>query len=63
MKTVVETPAQRAAMLPEPQVGVSIVIPLDVWPAYMALHRLEPLRYRGWGSDGKLVCVKQAGEA
>lgn len=31
--------------LPAPQKGVVLTIPLRLWPAYMALHGIEPKAY------------------
>ncbi len=39
-KTVIATPAERAAMLPEPQVGLVVTVPMELWPAYVRLHGL-----------------------
>ncbi len=48
---VVITPAERAAQLPEPEVGRVVKVPLECWPAYAARYGLEVV-----GAD-KRECV------
>ena len=36
---------QLAKRLPSPVPGVKITIPLNLWPAYMKLHQLDPKEY------------------
>jgi hypothetical protein len=62
MKTVIETPAERAAMLPEPNADKAVTIPIELWPDYLRLHALEPVRSTGWGADWKLVCTVEKGQ-
>jgi hypothetical protein len=49
---VVQTPAERAAMLPNPVPGMVITVPLDLLPAYYDLHKLVPVK---WSGDRLLV--------
>lgn len=51
------TEADRAAKLPAPAVGVVVKVPLEAWPEYARLHRLEVV-----GGDKKtctVICRKE----
>jgi len=52
--TTEEQLVQRAKRLPAPQPGLVINVPLRLYPAYMALHGIEPVRY-----DRPILIVKK----
>ena len=52
------TTSQRAALLAAPAPGRVVEVPLDLWPAYKELHKIEAVA-RGAARSPDLVWVKR----